>query len=194
VSLDQLQAGTAGPLIVRIEKINSDDRPRCDSGVVLERPVIVIDDSHDHVGSVCFYVERIPVDEVGYLARADVDLSFVTCDQVNVVLVDGADAAAHDARLGAESIKRRRVCIHLATFRSCSQLTDKTTEPMVGESLASTRSLDRRKLRVSPCCELQHGPGRRRTPRPANPAAPEFLDVGAVDDPTSSDTLPRKIA
>ena len=193
MSLDQFEAGATRTLVMRIEKIDCDDGPRCYPVIAPERPNPVIDSSHDHVGPVGLSVECVSIDEIGHLTLGDVDLGFVVGDQVNAVLGGSAHSATNDSRLMRQSTERRRVCIHLAAVRPCSQSTDETIEPTVGEPSSGTRSFDRRQLRRACRRKFQNGPRGRRTPRSAYAVTHHPPDISSIDGPASPNTLPRQV-
>ena len=124
MSLNQFESGMTRTLVVSVEKMIRDNRPRSDTLTGVEGPNVVTHGTHDQIWPFGIGLERVTINETGDLARPDVDLSFVTDDQVNVVLTqrgsrrcarlrphrrfDRAPTGAHTSRFARSTIEAGR--------------------------------------------------------------------------------------
>ena len=102
---DQFAPGALRPLVIGVEKIDSDYRPRRDLLSVAERPGFIVDDVQDQVGSICVFIEGVAVDEVGHITGARVDLGSVLHDQVSVVLMRRAHPTSNSTIIANDPAK-----------------------------------------------------------------------------------------
>ena len=136
--VDQFAPGAQRAFVVGVEKIDCDNRPRCDLLLVAEGPDLVVDDVQNRARTIGVFVEGVALDEIRHLTGAHVDLGGVLSDRVSLVLVRCAHATSNDTTITNQPAKDRRVRVHLTPFRSGAKLLDEPTEAVIGKLLAGT--------------------------------------------------------
>jgi hypothetical protein len=133
VPFDQFAPGALRPLVVCVEKIDSDNCPRRDLLLVVERPGFIVDDVEDRIRTICVFVEGVAVDEVDHISGTHVDLGGVLSDHVSLVLVRCAHATSNDTTIANDPTEYRRMRVHLTPFRPGSVLLDEPAETLIGK-------------------------------------------------------------
>jgi hypothetical protein len=133
VPFDQFAPGALRPLVVCVEKIDSDNCPRRDLLLVVERPGFIVDDVEDRIRTICVFVEGVAVDEVDHISGTHVDLGGVLSDHVSLVLVRCAHATSNDTTIANDPTEYRRMRVHLTPFRPGSELLDEPAETLIGK-------------------------------------------------------------
>ena len=135
---DQFAPSALRPLVVCVEKIDSDNYPRRDLLLVVERPGFIVDDVEDRIRTICVFVEGVAVDEVDHISGTHVDLGGVLHDQISAVVRRSADASSNDTTIANDPTEYRRMRVHLTPFRPGTELLDEPTETVIRKSPAGT--------------------------------------------------------
>ena len=129
----QFAPGALRPLVICVEKIDSNNCPRRDLLLVVERPGSIVNDVEDRIRTICVFVEGVAVDEVDHISGTHVDLGGVLHDQISAVVRRSADPSSNDTTITNHPAQDRRVRVHLTPFRSRAKLLDEPTETVIGK-------------------------------------------------------------